>query len=202
MITVPQNAIAQMVQNHKFEYNVFVNMQDFASNLDDMVHIEVEYVTPILVSSSATTPLNYQLPLELLVDLPQQYSYETRDRSCTYHLALLERDNGVMQTAAFTNVAALAKDNTQRQLWSFKQKPTQMTMRPEVLSQKQWRFGFKFIEGTDLLDSGNSFAYMMEIQNSIVYHQVNIKSFKPHCNSSLVEAQRISFRPQRSLLVS
>ena len=127
IITVPQAAIDDMLARGKFEYAVVVNMQDFASNLDDMVHIEVEYVTPVLLSANNT--FNYQLPIEVLVDLPQQYSYDAIEQTSTRHLALLERDNGVMQSAAFTTLANLLKDNTARQLWSFKQKPMHMTIK-------------------------------------------------------------------------
>ena len=116
IVTVPQSDIAHMVTNGKFEWTTFVNMQGFASNLDDLVHVGVEYVTPLLLSQGSL--LNFQLPIEVLVDLPQQYSYETATQTSTHHMALMERDNSVMQTTAYTNLPALPAAATMLMLYN------------------------------------------------------------------------------------
>ncbi len=111
-----------------------------------MVQIEVDYITPLLMGSQQTTPINYWDTVEVLLDsIPQQYSYDNATMTSTLHLAFLEKEFSQVQTDDFSGQYwRNPSPNTQIQVWTFKQKPSRMVVRPEVLQNKLWNIRLKF----------------------------------------------------------
>ena len=128
------------------EWQTLVNLGNFTSNQDDMVQIEVDYITPIVAGSLIST--NYWDTIEVLLDfIPQQYSYDNSTQTDTRHLAFMEKEYGTLQQANYANDGFLKPSNGSRTLqqWKFSQKPSRMVVRPEVLQNKLWNIRLKFI---------------------------------------------------------
>lgn len=132
------------------QWQTLVDMGNFSSNQDDMITIEIDYVTPIFMSSDTDGPIQFWDSLELVLDyIPQQYSYDNGTQTSTQHLAFMEKNFGQTQTKTFTpgggTIYNLPDPQTQCQVWNFTQKPSKMVVRPEVLQNKLWNIRLKFI---------------------------------------------------------
>ena len=132
------------------QWQTLVDMGNFSSNQDDMVTIEIDYVTPIFMGSTANSPIQFWDSLELVLDfIPQQYSYDNGTQTSTQHLAFLEKNFGQTQQTTFDTtktVYTVASPQTELQAWNFTQKPSKMVVRPEVLQNKLWQLRLKFID--------------------------------------------------------
>ena len=57
------------MQGSAQQWQTLVDMGNFTSNLDDMIQIEVDYLTPILIGDvSSPTPISYCDTIEVLLD--------------------------------------------------------------------------------------------------------------------------------------
>ena len=116
-----------------------------------MITIEIDYVTPIFMSSNSGTPSQFWDSLELVLDyIPQQYSYDNGTQTSTQHLAFMEKNFRQTQSKSFApatggTIYTLADPQAQCQVWNFTQKPSKMVVRPEVLQNKLWSIRLKFI---------------------------------------------------------
>lgn len=132
------------------QWQTLVDMGNFSSNQDDMVTIEIDYITPIFMGSTASTPIQFWDSLELVLDfIPQQYSYDNGTQTSTQHLAFTEKNFGQTQSTTFNNtntVYTVPSPQTELQVWNFSQKPSKMVVRPEVLQNKLWQLRLKFID--------------------------------------------------------
>ena len=132
------------------QWQTLVDMGNFSSNQDDMVAIEIDYVTPIFMGSTASTPIQFWDSLELVLDfIPQQYSYDNGTQTSTQHLAFMEKNFAHTQQTTFDttkSVYTAASPQTEMQVWNFTQKPSKMVVRPEVLQNKLWQLRLKFID--------------------------------------------------------
>lgn len=129
-------------------WSTLVDMGNFSSNQDDMIKIEVDYITPLLMSSDGDAPINYFDSVEVMLDyIPQQYSYDNTTQTNTCHLAFLEKNVGQVQTKTYTgpNIPADRSPEDQLQIWTFTQQPSMIVVRPEVLQNKMWNIRLKFI---------------------------------------------------------
>ena len=128
-----------------------VDMGNFSSNQDDLVNIEVDYITPIMLSSDGNPPINCFDSIEVLLDyVPQQYSYDNVTQTNTYSLAFMEKEFGQVQTKTYGGATLGGLDlNTDPeeilQVWKFTQKPAKIVVRPEVLQKKIWNIRLKFV---------------------------------------------------------
>ncbi len=131
------------------QWQTLVDMGNFSSNQDDMVTIEIDYVTPIFMGSTSPTPVQFWDSLELVLDfIPQQYSYDNGTQTSTQHLAFMEKNFGQTQANQFDatkNVYNVPSPQAVMQVWNFTQKPSKMVVRPEVLQNKLWQLRLKFI---------------------------------------------------------
>ena len=122
------------------QWQTLVDMGNFSSNQDDMVTIEIDYVTPIFMGSTASSPVQFFDSLELVLDfIPQQYSYDNGTQTSTQHLAFLEKNFSQTQQTTFDTtktVYNVASPQTELQVWNFTQKPSKMVVRPEVLQKE------------------------------------------------------------------
>lgn len=129
-------------------WQTMVDMGNFSSNLTDMVHIQVDYVTPIFMAVQDNPAYNCFDTVEILLDgVPQQYSYDNETQTNTYLLAFMERDTGAIQTRPYnTNFAVDLNNDPQEmlQMWKFTQAPSKIVVRPEVLQKKVWNIRLKF----------------------------------------------------------
>jgi len=134
-------------------FTTFINMGNFCNNMNDLVYLEIDYMSPLTLSSSQTTGtaaggnlkvLNVYDAVEVLINFPQQDSYDTATGTNTYHICFLELEGGT-QTTAYTNREDMLHDPTMWQKWKFNQKPSQIVMRPEVFQQKSAQVQLKFI---------------------------------------------------------
>ncbi len=132
------------------QWQTLVDMGNFSSNQDDMVTIEIDYVTPVFMGSTANAPIQFWDSLELVLDfIPQQYSYDNGTQTSTQHLAFLEKNFAQTQQTTFDttkSVYTVASPQTEMQVWNFTQKPSKMVVRPEVLQNKLWQLRLKFID--------------------------------------------------------
>ncbi|KAI9726559.1 MAG: hypothetical protein M1835_003763, partial [Candelina submexicana] len=97
--------------------------------------------------STAQTPTNYWDTVEVLLDfIPQQYSYDNISKTSTTHLAFMEKEFSQIQSKTFNgDFYANGDGQEQLQVWTFKQKPSRMVIRPEVLQNKLWNIRLKFL---------------------------------------------------------
>ena len=123
-------------------------MGNFTSNETDIVYIDVDYVSTIVGSNSSNAnPFpNEMRDLEIVAGIPQFNSWDNRTKTTTYHLCLMERDLGNVQTVSYVDASSLRNPATW-QSWSFKHKPSKIPVRPEVLQNKQWNIGVRAATG-------------------------------------------------------
>lgn len=107
-------------------WSTLVDMGNFSSNQDDMIKIEIDYITPVLMASKAATPVNYFDSVEVMLDyIPQQYSYDNSTMTNTVHLAFLEKNVGQMQSKPFTGpditMSSDPSADEELKVWNFSQ---------------------------------------------------------------------------------
>lgn len=126
-----------------------LDLGNFTSTKDDVVYIEVDYMTPIILY--ATDLENVPDSIELMTDLPQFNSFDSSSQGSTQHLCFMERDMGKTSSKIFgpPNAGPPAQtdnvlDSDLWQIWRFTQKPARIPVRPEVLQQKRWTLGLFF----------------------------------------------------------
>jgi len=151
-LVLNSNARMNMSNSNPAQWQTLVDMGNFSSNQDDMITIEIDYITPIFMSSTSTQPTQFWDSLELVLDfVPQQYSYDNGTQTSTQHLAFLEKNFSQTQSKQFSTTAGATVYNIQDpqdqcQVWNFTQKPSKMVVRPEVLQSKLWQLRLKFID--------------------------------------------------------
>lgn len=140
------------------DFNTYINMGNFCNNTNDMVYLEVDYMTPVVMSTNdtvaggtATNPVtlikNVYDAIEVFIDFPQQDSFDTLHRTNTYHICTLDRE-GPAQSEVLTSEAlaqGMAYNSEMWQKWVFKNKPSHIVMRPEVLQQKTAHIRLQFV---------------------------------------------------------
>ena len=129
-------------------WQTLVDMGNFSNNQTDMVQIEVDYITPLLMASDGDAPINYFDSVEVMLDLiPQQYSYDNSTHTNTQHLAFMEKNFAQVQTKTYTGPSIAADQNPEEQLqvWNYTQKPSRIVVRPEVLQNKMWNIRLRFV---------------------------------------------------------
>lgn len=143
-----------------------IDMGNFATNADELVFIQVDYVTQLIMSTSveiaANTLAQYGAAVEFLLDIPQYNSYDTVNKGQTSHLCAMERAPSPLQETAW-GANASEVDPTTWQIWEFKQKPEKMPMRPEVLQQKTWNVQVKFMYD-NMPSASTVYEYMDHVQ--------------------------------------
>lgn len=161
--------------NHEFgagEYEFDVDMGNFATNADPLVYIELEYVSPLVMSTALEiapgTPGNRYDAVEIFCDIPQYNSYDSGTQTQTMHMATLEREWGNNQTIVYADDVAL-NNPAVWQIWSFKHKKSHMVMRPEVLQKKRWRIRVVFTDDDEVGRYSNISDYMTFIND---FHMV------------------------------
>lgn len=83
--------------------------------------------------------------IEVFIDFPQQDSYDTTSQTNTYHICTLDRE-GPAATKKYTgNAGDMLQYPAMWQKWAFKNKPSHIVMRPEVLQQKNARIRLSFV---------------------------------------------------------
>ena len=150
-----------------------INMGNFCNNTQDMVFVDVDYMSPVTMSTttvqSATSNAVYNAydAIEVLIDFPQQDSYDTTSQCNTYHICMLERDTAQPpQTMPYTNTTDILFEPAMRQTWKFKHKPSHIVMRPEVLQQKSATVKLQLLNKTVPVYNGNLNAYSQDNFNS------------------------------------
>lgn len=89
-------------------------MGNFCNNTNDLVHLEVDYMTSLTLAttattlatdgSNATTYVNMYDSIEVFTDFPQQDSYDATSQTNTYHICTLDRE-GLASTKKYTDTA-------------------------------------------------------------------------------------------------
>ncbi len=96
--------------------------------------------------------------IEVFIDFPQQDSYDTTSQTNTYHICTLDRE-GPAATKKYTgNAGDMLQYPAMWQKWAFKNKPSHIVMRPEVLQQKNARIRLSFV-GSNLPIYNNTANY-------------------------------------------
>lgn len=145
-------------------WTVPVDMGSFNTNVDDMVFIEIDYVSNIIGSITSTVnPIpNIPTDMELIAYVPQQNSYDSQTQTQTYHLCLLERDFGNTQTVSYSAAPSNIQNPATWQSWSFKHKPSKICCRPEILQAKSLTLALKFLDSSNFFnaDVNSAFQYL------------------------------------------
>ncbi len=150
----------------EFQFNV--NMGNFATNQDDLVYLQLDYISTVIMSSDTLNAdgsvANTFQGIEVFLDVPQYHSYDNAVGTETQHLALMDRNIGQLQTTQLTpaNYPNLATTPSYWQAWTLAHKPEYLAVRPEVLQSKPWRIRFSFTGTTDnktILDPSNVPAF-------------------------------------------
>jgi len=150
-LVLNSNARMNPLNSNPAQWQTLVDMGNLSSNQDDIITIEIDYVTPIFLSSDTNGPIQFWDSLELVLDyIPQQYSYDNGTQTSTQHLAFMEKNFGQTQSKTYTPVTGgtiynLLDPQNQCRVWNFTQKPSKMVVRPEVLQNKLWSLRLKFI---------------------------------------------------------
>jgi len=119
-------------------YTAEINMGNFATNLDDVIYLQLEEAADIIAVEGSSTPLNFFQSIRLSLDIPQQDTFECFTGSNTYHLAIMSRDPNKAQTDPYS-AATWTADSKQWQTWGLRHKPPRIALRPEVFQQKRWQ---------------------------------------------------------------
>ena len=144
------------------DFNTYINMGNFCNNKEDLVYLEVDYMTPIVMSTvdeDGTDIKNIYDSIEVFIDFPQQDSFDTVSRTNTYHICTLDRE-GAPQTTRYSGTPSDMRYNPSMwQMWHFKNKPSHIVMRPEVLQQKTAHIRLQFVATSIPVYNNNGVTY-------------------------------------------
>ncbi len=134
-------------------FAVNINLGNFVTNVDEVVYLDVDSVSTVIgaVTSTANPVPNIFQDMEIVIDIPQSNSYDTRVQTQTRHICMIDRDISNYQTANYVDASGQTNPQTW-QSWGFKHKPSRIALRPEVFQNKRWTINLRFIDGTSIYD--------------------------------------------------
>lgn len=126
-------------------FSVDVDLGNFVSNTDELVHLQLEECTPIMLASQANPISNIFNSIEIQTTIPQFNSYDTFLQNQCIHMCYLDRNVGQVQTVESEGPLVTNYDNPETwQVWDMKHKPNVIIVRPEVFQHKRWYIQVKF----------------------------------------------------------
>jgi len=153
-------------------YTWQIDLGNFATNITDLVYLELDYVTPLFMCSTAANVINDNRSIELLLDVPHFNSYDSSTQSQTNHLCVLDRDTSLIAATNYAPVAGSSTGNsdlpTTWQAWRYSHRPQRIPVRPEVLQQKRWSVVMQFVAQNSGTVVDTDAKYMITTQPKLV----------------------------------
>jgi hypothetical protein len=119
-------------------------MGNLVTNKDDLVFLQLEEITDILVMLRPDYQRN-NIPnaIEIVADIPQYQSYDTFGQGQSKHICFLQRNSNQQADNSTTGIDT--EDPFKWQTWSMTTKPGYIVVRPEVFQCKSWEIKARFV---------------------------------------------------------